>query len=107
MIYDSSDQVAVVKQALKELEHRRQAGAAAHGAVAHQPRQEPHGRARTRCAASGTCATSRSPRSTRNTCIALKDSNALDFDDLLLKTVELFETSEQTRELLRAASSGT
>jgi len=29
---------------------------------------------------------------------ALADSNALDFDDLLLKTVELFETSEQTRE---------
>jgi DNA helicase II / ATP-dependent DNA helicase PcrA len=28
---------------------------------------------------------------------ALKDSNALDFDDLLLKTVELFETSEPTR----------
>src|ERR671914_1104329 len=28
---------------------------------------------------------------------ALKDSNALDFDDLLLKTVELFETSEQVR----------
>ncbi len=29
---------------------------------------------------------------------ALKDANALDFDDLLLKTVELFETSERTRE---------
>ena len=29
---------------------------------------------------------------------ALRDSNALDFDDLLLKTVELFETSEQTRD---------
>src|SRR6478735_7034104 len=29
---------------------------------------------------------------------ALKDANALDFDDLLLKTVELMETSEQTRE---------
>src|SRR5687767_2669987 len=28
---------------------------------------------------------------------ALKDSNALDFDDLLLRTVELFETSEPTR----------
>jgi ATP-dependent DNA helicase UvrD/PcrA len=28
---------------------------------------------------------------------ALRDSNALDFDDLLLKTVELFETSEQVR----------
>jgi DNA helicase-2/ATP-dependent DNA helicase PcrA len=29
---------------------------------------------------------------------ALRDANALDFDDLLLKTVELFETSEGTRE---------
>ncbi|MEN3336974.1 MAG: ATP-dependent helicase UvrD/PcrA [Acidobacteriota bacterium] len=29
---------------------------------------------------------------------ALKEANALDFDDLLLKTVELMETSEQTRE---------
>jgi DNA helicase-2/ATP-dependent DNA helicase PcrA len=29
---------------------------------------------------------------------ALKDCNALDFDDLLLKTVELFETSEATRD---------
>ncbi len=28
---------------------------------------------------------------------ALKDANALDFDDLLLKTVELFETCEQVR----------
>ena len=29
---------------------------------------------------------------------ALADSNALDFDDLLLKTVELFESSAETRE---------
>ncbi len=29
---------------------------------------------------------------------SLRDSNALDFDDLLLKTVELFETSEQARQ---------
>ncbi len=29
--------------------------------------------------------------------LALKDANALDFDDLLLKTVELFEVSEQVR----------
>ncbi len=28
----------------------------------------------------------------------LRDANALDFDDLLLRTVELFETSEQARE---------
>jgi DNA helicase-2/ATP-dependent DNA helicase PcrA len=30
--------------------------------------------------------------------IGLRDANALDFDDLLLRTVELFETSEQARE---------
>ena len=29
---------------------------------------------------------------------ALKESNALDFDDLLLKTVELFETATAVRE---------
>src|SRR3954454_4623841 len=29
---------------------------------------------------------------------ALKDANALDFDDLLLRTVELFEKSEAARE---------
>jgi hypothetical protein len=29
---------------------------------------------------------------------ALKDANALDFDDLLLKTVELFEQSEHVRD---------
>ena len=29
--------------------------------------------------------------------IALKNCNALDFDDLLLKTVDLFETSAHTR----------
>ena len=30
--------------------------------------------------------------------LVLNDADALDFDDLLLKTVELFETSEQVRE---------
>ena len=29
---------------------------------------------------------------------ALKDANALDFDDLLLKTVELFQKSESVRQ---------
>ena len=29
---------------------------------------------------------------------ALRDANALDFDDLLLQTVELFEKSEPVRE---------
>ena len=39
----------------------------------------------------------RSPRSTRYYLKALKDSSALDFDDLLLKTVDLFEQSERVR----------
>ena len=39
--------------------------------------------------------------------IALRDSNALDFDDLLLKTVELFETSRTDRGASTRASSGT
>ena len=55
-------------------------------------------KAPTRCAAPGTCATSRSPRSTRRYLAALRESNALDFDDLLLKTVELFETAAPVRE---------
>jgi DNA helicase II / ATP-dependent DNA helicase PcrA len=43
VIYDSSDQVAAVKQILKRARHRRQAAAAAGGALAHQPGQEPDG----------------------------------------------------------------
>ena len=38
---------------------------------------------------------------------ALKDANALDFDDLLLKTVELFETVGDGTRALQRASSGT
>ena len=36
---------------------------------------------------------------------ALKESNALDFDDLLLKTVELFETSRRSANATGASSS--
>ena len=46
VIYDSSDQLTVVKQALKAAAHRRQLRAAARGAVAHQPREEPDGKPR-------------------------------------------------------------
>ena len=42
-IYDSADQQAVVKQLVRELPARRGHLPAADGAVAHQPRQEPHG----------------------------------------------------------------
>ena len=96
VIYDSSDQVAVVKQALKDLniDDKLVPPRMALARIS-QAKNRMEG-----------------PDSLRGTynlreeqiakvyeryLVALKDSNALDFDDLLLKTVELFETSEQTR----------
>ena len=77
---------------------RRQRAAAAGGAVAHQPRQEPDGRARRRSPRTpGTRATQQIGKLYAMYLQALKDANALDFDDLLLKTVELFEKSESAR----------
>ena len=97
VIYDSSDQIAVVKQALREL--NIDASWCSRG---------------WRCRASATRRTGwRAPRRARRGfnfrdkqiakvyekyIVALNESNALDFDDLLLKTVELFETSEATRQ---------
>ena len=48
VIYDSTDQLTVIKQALRELGVDDSDRAAAAGAVAHQPRQEPDGRPRGR-----------------------------------------------------------
>ena len=96
VIYDSSDQVAVVKQAQKELgiDDKLVPPRMALSRIS-QAKNRMEG-----------------PDSLRGTwnireeqiakiyeryLTALKDANALDFDDLLLKTVELFETSEQTR----------
>src|SRR6478735_7936701 len=96
VIYDSSDQIAVVKQALKELN------------IA--PELVPPRMALSRISQAKN--RMEGPDSLRGQwnlrdeqiakvfekyVIALKDSNAVDFDDLLLKTVELVETSEQTR----------
>ncbi len=59
---------------------------------------------RTRCrgprrsSRAGTRATSRSAGSTRYYLDTLRESNALDFDDLLLKTLELVEKAENVRE---------
>ena len=96
VIYDSSDQASVVKQALKELniDDKFVPPRMALSRISHaKNRME-------------------GPDSLRGTwdvrgehvakiyekyLLALKDANALDFDDLLLKTVELFETSEQVR----------
>ena len=97
VIYDSSDQVAVVKQAQREL--------------GIDDKLVPPRMALSRI--SGAKNRMEGPDSLRGAfnlrdeqiakifekyLQALRDSNALDFDDLLLKTVELFETSEATRE---------
>ena len=97
VIYDSSDQVAVVKQAQRELgiddklvpprmalsrissaKNRMEGPDALRGAFNLRDEQI--------------------AKIFERYLQALRDSNALDFDDLLLKTVELFETSEATRE---------
>jgi DNA helicase II / ATP-dependent DNA helicase PcrA len=98
VIYDSADQLTVMKQALRELgmddstlqprmalsrishAKNRMEGPETFAANTWNPREQQVGKLyaiyiRT-----------------------LKDANALDFDDLLLKTVELFETSETVRE---------
>lgn len=98
VIYDSTDQLTVMKQALRELgmddstlqprmalarishAKNRMEGPETFAGSAWNPREQQIGKIyaiylRT-----------------------LKDANALDFDDLLLKTVELFETSESVRE---------
>ncbi len=97
VIYDSSDQIAVVRQAQRDLgiDDKMVPSRMALGRIS-QAKNRMEG-----------------PESMRGTwnlreeqiakiyeryLQALKDSNALDFDDLLLKTVELFETSEQTRD---------
>jgi len=97
VIYDSSDQVALIKQIEKDLgiDDKFVPPRQALSRISHlRNRME-------------------GPEALRNTynirdeqiakiferyVAALKDCNALDFDDLLLKTVELFESSEQTRE---------
>ena len=98
VIYDSSDQLASVKQALKDanvdeallpsrvalarISHakNRMQTPDALAAAAHNQRDEDVAKVYERYAR------------------ALKDSNALDFDDLLLKTVDLFQQSEPVHE---------
>src|SRR6187431_274203 len=98
VIYDSTDQLTVVKQALKSL-------GIDDGVT--QPRAAlsriSHAKNRMEGPAVFSDATW-NPREQQIAKIyelytkALKDANALDFDDLLLKTVELFEQSEQVRD---------
>ncbi len=102
VIYDSSDQIAVVKQALKSLdldEKMLQPRAALARISQAKNRMETPENMR----ASGWSLRDQQISQVydvyRRT---LGDAGALDFDDLLLKTVELMETSERAREYLRA-----
>jgi DNA helicase-2/ATP-dependent DNA helicase PcrA len=97
VIYDSADQLSVMKHALRELgmddstvqpraalsrishAKNRMEGPEALAGNAWNPREQHIGKLFTMYVQ------------------ALKDANALDFDDLLLKTVELFEKSEVVR----------
>lgn len=98
VIYDSADQLTVMKQAMRELgmedsvvqprlalarishAKNRMEGSETFTANAWNPREQQIGKLYDLYVK------------------ALKDANALDFDDLLLKTVELFEQSEYVRD---------
>ena len=99
VIYDSTDQLTVIKQALREIGVED---------TAVQPRAAlsriSHAKNRMEGPETFTANATWNPRDQQIGALyekyvkALKDANALDFDDLLLKTVELFEKSESVRE---------
>jgi len=98
VIYDSSDQLSVVKQALKDLniDDGFIQPRAALSRISHAKN-----RMETPDAVAAAATWNRRDEQIAKVYAAylktLKDSNALDFDDLLLKTVELFESSERVR----------
>jgi DNA helicase-2/ATP-dependent DNA helicase PcrA len=98
VIYDSSDQLTVVKRALKEL-HIDDSFVQPRVALS----RISHAKNRMESPADMEAAAGWNRRDEHIAKLyayyinALKDSNALDFDDLLLKTVELFEGSETVR----------
>jgi DNA helicase-2/ATP-dependent DNA helicase PcrA len=98
VIYDSSDQLAVVKRALKEM-HIDDSFVQPRAALS----RISHAKNRMETPAQLEAAAGWNRRDEQTAKVyayygaALKDSNALDFDDLLLKTVELFEGSPAVR----------
>src|SRR5215510_4746704 len=97
VIYDSSDQVAVVKQASKELgiDDKLVPPRAALARIS-QAKNRMEGPDSLRGA--WNLRDEQIAKIYEKYLAALRESNALDFDDLLLKTVELFETATQVRE---------
>jgi DNA helicase-2/ATP-dependent DNA helicase PcrA len=97
VIYDSSDQVAVVKQASKELgiDDKLVPPRAALSRIS-QAKNRMEGPESLR--GNWNIRDEQIAKIYEKYLTALKDANALDFDDLLLKTVDLFEGSEQVRE---------
>jgi DNA helicase-2/ATP-dependent DNA helicase PcrA len=97
VIYDSSDQVAVVKQAQRELgiDDKLVPPRQALARISHcKNRMEGPDALR----GAWNLRDEQIAKIYEKYLRALADSNALDFDDLLLKTVELFETSSPVRE---------
>jgi DNA helicase-2/ATP-dependent DNA helicase PcrA len=96
VIYDSTDQLSVIKQALREIggDDSSTQPRMALSRISH---------AKNRMEGPEVFATGWNPKDQQIGKLyeiylrTLKDANALDFDDLLLKTVELFETSEHVR----------
>src|SRR5215212_2173959 len=97
VIYDSSDQVAVVKQAQRELgiDDKLVPPRQALARIS-QAKNRMEGPESLRGA--WNLRDEQIAKIYEKYLIALRESNALDFDDLLLKTVELFETATQVRE---------
>jgi DNA helicase-2/ATP-dependent DNA helicase PcrA len=98
VIYDSSDQLSVVKQALKALniddsfiQPRAALSRISHAKNRMETPDDVHG------AAGFNRRDEHIAKVYAFYLNALKESSALDFDDLLLKTVELFEGSERVR----------
>jgi DNA helicase II / ATP-dependent DNA helicase PcrA len=97
VIYDSSDQVSVVKQAQRELgiDDKLVPPRVALARIS-QAKNRMEGPETLRGA--WNLRDEQIAKIYERYLTALRDCNALDFDDLLLKTVELFETSAQVRE---------
>jgi DNA helicase II / ATP-dependent DNA helicase PcrA len=98
VIYDSADQLTVVKQALKDLhiDDSFVQPRAALGRISHAKNrmETPEAMA---ASAGWNRRDEQIAKVYEHYLKALKDSTALDFDDLLLRTVDLFEQSERVR----------